>query len=199
MRTSTPAERPRMIVGVTGASGTVIGMRLLERLRALEVDTHLVMSRAAHLTLHHELGLKPAAMHALADTVHPVEDVGAAISSGSFRTLGMIVAPCSMKTLAEIATGVTGNLLSRAADVVLKERQRLVLLARETPLHAVHLRNMLTVTEMGGIVVPPVPAFYNEPRSIDDILEHIVGRTLDLFGLDTGRVRRWGGEEPAPP
>ncbi|WP_435102459.1 UbiX family flavin prenyltransferase [Arhodomonas sp. AD133] len=189
---SATTSRPRMIVGITGASGTVFGVRLLERLREMNVAGHLVMSRAAHLTLHYELGMKPAAVHALADTVYPVEDVGAAISSGSYRTLGMIIAPCSMKTLAEIATGVTGNLLSRAADVVLKERHRLVLLARETPLNAVHLRNMLTVTEMGGIVVPPVPAFYSQPQSLDDMVEHIVGRSLDLFGLDTGEVRRWG-------
>ncbi len=196
MSTVTPC--PRMIVGITGASGTVFGVRLLERLREMDVAAHLVMSRAAHLTLHYELGMKPAAVHALADTVYPIDDVGAAIASGSFRTLGMIVAPCSMKTLAEIATGVTGNLLSRAADVVLKERHRLVLLARETPLHAVHLRNMLTVTEMGGIVVPPVPAFYNQPQSLDDMVEHIVGRSLDLFGLDTGEVRRWGEGSEAP-
>lgn len=187
-----PGERPRLIVGVTGASGSMLGLRMLEALRELEVESHLVLTRAGRMTLHYETGLKPADLTRLADVVHSADDIGAPISSGSFRTLGMVVVPCSMKSLAEIATGVTDNLLSRAADVVLKERRRLVLVARETPLHLVHLRNMTTVTEMGAIVVPPVPAFYNRPESIDDILDHLTGRTLDLFGLDTGRVRRWG-------
>jgi 4-hydroxy-3-polyprenylbenzoate decarboxylase len=193
--TSSPSGNtpvPRLIVGITGASGAVLGLRMLETLRELEIETHLVLTRAGRMTLHYETGLKPADAERLADVVHSAEDVGAPISSGSFRTLGMVVVPCSMKSLAEIATGVTDNLLSRAADVVLKERRRLVLVARETPLHLVHLRNMATVTEMGAIVVPPVPAFYNRPETIDDILDHLTGRVLDLFGLDTGRVRRWG-------
>jgi 4-hydroxy-3-polyprenylbenzoate decarboxylase len=187
-----PGKRPRLIVGVTGASGAVLALRMLEALREFEVESHLVLTRAGRLTLHYETGLKPAQLEALADVVHPIEDVGACISSGSYRTLGMVVVPCSMKSLAEIATGVTGNLLSRAADVVLKERRRLVLVTRETPLHLGHLRNMTSVTEMGAIVVPPVPAFYNKPESIEDILTHLIGRILDLFELDTGKVKRWG-------
>lgn len=185
-------QRPRMVVGMTGASGAILGLRMLQALRDLEVESHLILTRAGRLTLHYETGMKPAELAEHADVVHSVEDVGACVSSGSFRTLGMVIVPCSMKSLAEIATGVTGNLLSRSADVVLKERGRLVLVARETPLHQVHLRNMLTVTEMGAVVVPPVPAFYNRPQSIDDLLDHLTGRVLDLFGLDTGRVRRWG-------
>lgn len=187
----TESKRPRLIVGVTGASGAVLGVRMLEALRALEIESHLVLTRAGRMTLHYETGLKPADLEALADVVHPIDDIGACISSGSYQTLGMVVVPCSMKSLAEIATGVTANLLSRAADVVLKERRRLVLVARETPLHLGHLRNMLAVTEMGAVVVPPVPAFYNQPKTIDDLLDHLTGRVLDLFGLDTGKVKRW--------
>jgi 4-hydroxy-3-polyprenylbenzoate decarboxylase len=187
----TESKRPRLIVGVTGASGAVLGIRMLEALRALDIESHLVLTRAGRMTLHYETGLKPADLEALADVVHPIDDIGACISSGSYQTLGMVVVPCSMKSLAEIATGVTSNLLSRAADVVLKERRRLVLVARETPLHLGHLRNMLAVTEMGAVVVPPVPAFYNQPKTIDDILDHLTGRVLDLFGLDTGKVKRW--------
>jgi 4-hydroxy-3-polyprenylbenzoate decarboxylase len=190
--TNQRSPKPRLIVGITGASGSVLGLRMLEALRELEVESHLILTRAGRLTLHYETGLKPAALEKLADVVHPVEDIGACIASGSYRSLGMVIVPCSMKSLAEIATGVSSNLLSRAADVVLKERRRLVLVARETPLHLVHLRNMVTITEMGAIVVPPVPAFYAKPESIDDIVDHLTGRVLDLFGLDTGRVRRWG-------
>ncbi|WP_281272992.1 UbiX family flavin prenyltransferase [Salinisphaera orenii] len=184
-----------MVVGITGASGIVLAIRLLETLRRLDIESHLVMSRAAKMTLRYETDRKAADIHALADVVHAIRDIGAPISSGSFRTLGMIVVPCSMKTLAEVATGVTGTLLSRAADVTLKERRRLVLIPRETPLHAMHLRNMLTVTEMGGVIAPPVPAFYNRPESLDDVVDHLVARALDLFGLDAQLMQRWGEDE----
>ena len=181
----------RLIVGISGASGVIYGVRLLEALKDLGVETHLVLSKAAEVTLAHETDLKPAALRALASRVHAVTDLAAAPSSGSFRADGMIVAPCSVKTLAEIATGATTNLLSRAADVTLKERRRLVLLVRETPLHAGHLRNMLAVTEMGAIVAPPVPAFYARPATLDAMVDHTIGRVLDLFGLDAGLARRW--------
>lgn len=189
--------RPRLIVGISGASGVVYGVRMLEMLRELDVETHLVMSRAAEMTLAYETDWKPTAVKELASVVHPIGNIGASISSGSFRTMGMVIAPCSMKTLAEIATGSSTTLLTRAADVVLKERRRLVLMARETPLHGVHLRNMLTVTDLGGIVAPPVPAFYSRPKTLDEMIDHSVGRVLDLFDLDTGRLRRWG-EESGP-
>lgn len=182
----------RLIVGVTGASGTVYAVRALEALRKIGVETHLVMTRSAQVTLAYETDLKVKDVEALADVVYRNEDIGAAISSGSFRTLGMLVAPCSIRSLSEIASGVTGSLLSRAADVALKERRRVVLMVRETPNHLGHLRSMVSVTEMGAIVMPPVPAFYTKPKSIDDIVSHSVGRALDLFGLDTGMVRRWG-------
>lgn len=181
----------RLIVGITGASGIVYGVRLLQALRQCAIETHLVMSRSARLTLAHELPLKVSEIEALASVNHRQEDIGASIASGSFRTAGMIVAPCSIRTLAEIATGVTSTLLTRAADVVLKERRRLVLMVRETPLHLGHLRSMTAVTEMGAIVMPPVPAFYSQPRSIDDIVDHSVGRALDLCGIDNDLVRRW--------
>lgn len=189
------AQRQRLIVAITGASGAIYGVRLLEQLRALpEWETHLVISNAGVLTASEELGLKRADIEALADVVHSVKDVGAAVSSGSFRTAGMVIAPCSMKTLAEIANGLADNLISRAADVALKERRRLVLLARETPLNLAHLRNMTAVTEMGGIVFPPVPAFYTRPDSLDDMVNHTVGRVLDLFDIDhRGLVQRWQG------
>ena len=183
----------RIIVGISGASGIVYGVRLLEVLRAAEYETHLVMSRSAQLTLGYELPLKVADVAALASVAHKVDDIGASISSGSFATDGMIVAPCSIRSLSEIATGVTSNLLTRAADVVLKERRRLVLLVRETPLHLGHLRTMAQVTEIGAIVMPPVPAFYPLPESVDDIVNHTVGRVLDLFGIDSGLVKRWQG------
>lgn len=183
--------RRKLIIGLTGASGIVYGLRLLETLRAQDVETHLVMSKAAEMTLAYETDLKTRDVRALADEYYAIGDVGAPCASGSFPTDGMIVAPCSMKTLAEIATGVTSNLISRSADVVLKERRRLVLLARETPLTMVHLRNMTTVTEMGGIIAPPVPAFYTKPDSLDDMINHTVGRVLDLFDIDSGGVRRW--------
>ena len=176
----------RLIVAITGASGHAYGVRLLQALRALEVETHLVMSRSAIVALAYETDLKAADVHALADHVHSNDDVAASISSGSFRTEGMIVAPCSAKTLGEIASGACGTLVSRAADVVLKERRRLVLLFRETPLHLGHCRNLVTVTEIGAIVMPPVPAFYPRPSSVEEIIDHTVGRALDLFGLDAG-------------
>jgi len=183
----------RLVVGITGASGAIYGVRLLHLLRTTDVETHLVMSRSARLTLLQELGLKAADVAALADVVHSADDVGAAISSGSFRTLGMIVAPCSMRSLSEIASGVASSLVTRAADVVLKERRRLVLMARETPLHLGHLRSMVAATESGAIIYPPVPAFYARPRDLEEMVDHSVGRVLDLFGIDTGVVRRWEG------
>lgn len=188
----------RLIIGITGASGAVYGIRLLELLRGTPIRTHLIMSQAARITLAHETSLKLAEVEALADTVHPITDIGAACASGSFRTLGMVVAPCSVKTLSEIATGVTGNLLSRAADVVLKERRRLVLMLRETPLHLGHMRSMAAVTEAGAILYPPVPAFYARPASIEEMVDHTLGRVLDLFDIDLGTVRRWTGERSRP-
>lgn len=195
------APRQRLIVAITGASGAIYGVRLLEQLRALpEWETHLVLSNAGVLTASEELGLKRADIEALADVVHSVRDIGAAVSSGSFRTAGMVIAPCSMKTLAEIAHGLADNLVSRAADVVLKERRRLVLLARETPLNLAHLRNMTAVTEMGGIVFPPVPAFYTRPDSLDEVVNHTVGRVLDLFDINhRDLVQRWQGLSGPPP
>ena len=186
--------RPRLIVGISGASGVIYGVRALEILRRLGVETHLVMSRSAQVTLGYETARKAADVAALADVVYRPQDIAAPISSGSFKTVGMLVAPCSIRSLSEIATGVTSSLLTRAADVVLKERRRLVLMVRETPLHLGHLRAMAAATEMGAVVMPPVPAFYARPQSIDDIIDHSVGRALDFFGLDSGTVRRWGGE-----
>lgn len=183
----------RLIVGISGASGIVYGVRLLEALQALPMETHLVMTRTAEVTLAHETDLKASDVRRLADVAYRIDDLAAAISSGSYRTIGMIVAPCSMRSLSEIAHGITSNLLTRAADVVLKERRKLVLVARETPLHAIHLRNMTTLAEMGAIIAPPVPAFYGRPKTLDDVIDHTVGRLLDLFDLDTGKVRRWKG------
>jgi 4-hydroxy-3-polyprenylbenzoate decarboxylase len=190
-----PASR-RLVVGISGASGAVYGIRLLEALRTLAVETHLVVSKAAEMTIGYETNMTSAAVKALADVVYPAGDLGAAIASGSFPALGMIVAPCSVRSMAEIATGVTSSLLTRAADVTLKERRRLVLMVRETPLHSGHLRNMLALSDMGAIIAPPVPAFYARPRSLDDMVDHSIGRVLDLFGMESGRVRRWG-EAPA--
>jgi flavin prenyltransferase len=186
----------RLVVGISGASGAIYGVRLLELLKELSVETHLVISRAAEMTLAYELDLKPTAVRALADVSYRIGDIGAAIASGSFQTMGMVVAPCSIHSMAEIATGVTSTLLTRAADVTLKERRRLVLMLRETPLHSGHLRSMLTLSEMGAIIAPPVPAFYVRPKSVADIVDHSLGRVLDLFGLDTGRVHRWGESAP---
>ena len=181
----------RLIVGITGASGVAYGVRILEALRSTDVQTHLVMSKPAEVTLAHETDRKVAEVRALAGAVYANGDVGAAIASGSYRTMGMVVAPCSIKTLSEIATGVTDNLISRAADVVLKERRRLVLMVRETPLHAGHLRAMLTVAELGAIVAPPMPAFYAVPATVEDIVDHTVGRALDLFDIESDLARRW--------
>ncbi|MGH6933950.1 MAG: UbiX family flavin prenyltransferase [Dongiaceae bacterium] len=182
----------RIIVGISGASGAIYGVRMLEALGPLPVETHLVVSRAAEQTLAHETERKLNEVKALADVVYPVGDIGAAIASGSFQTMGMVIAPCSVRSMAEIATGVTSNLLTRAADVVLKERRRLVIMLRETPLHTGHLRNLTALSEMGAIIAPPVPAFYAKPKSVDDIVDHTVGRILDQFGFETKLVKRWG-------
>lgn len=187
-----------MVVGITGASGAVYGVRLLEVLRGIDVETHLVMSQAAKVTLATETDLKVADVEALASVVSANTDIAAACSSGSFRTLGMIVAPCSIKTMSEIATGVTANLISRAADVTLKERRRLVLMLRETPLHLGHIRTMAAVTEAGAIVYPPVPAFYANPQSLGEMVDHTVGRVLDLFEIDAGLAHRWSGARSRP-
>lgn len=187
-----PAQR-RLVIGITGASGVIYGLRLLESLKKSGIESHLVMTRAAEMTIAYETAYTVKDVKALADRNYAISDIGAAIASGSFHTLGMAVMPCSMKTLAEIATGVTSNLLSRAADVTLKERRRLVLVPRETPLHLGHIRNMAAVTEIGAVVAPPMPAFYAQPQSLDDMINHTVGRVLDLFGLDSGLVKRWSG------
>jgi flavin prenyltransferase len=183
----------RLIVGISGASGAVYGVRLLELLRKAEIETHLVMSRSAELTLAYETDIKAKDVRALASVHYPITDIGAAISSGSFPTMGMIIAPCSIRTMSEIASGVTASLLSRAADVVLKEKRRLVLAIRETPLHVGHLRSMTVLAEIGAVIAPIVPAFYNRPRTVDDIVNHTCGRLLDLFGIDIGTVKRWKG------
>ena len=190
--------RKRLIVGISGASGAIYGVRLLELLKDTEIETHLIVSRAAQITLAAETPFKVSHVEALADVVYSNQDVGAACSSGSFQHLGVVVAPCSIKTMAEIATGATANLISRAADVALKERRRVVLMLRETPLHLGHIRSMAAVTEAGAIVYPPVPAFYVHPKSIDDMIDHTLGRVLDLFGVDIGLVRRWTGEKRRP-
>jgi 4-hydroxy-3-polyprenylbenzoate decarboxylase len=187
---------PRLIVGISGASGVVYGARLLALLQSMPVETHLVISRSAEVTLALETDLKPADLRARANVSHAIGDLAAPISSGSFQTLGMIIAPCSIRSMAEIATGVTTTLLTRAADVVLKERRRLVLAVRETPLHAGHLRTMTALAEMGAVIAPPVPAFYAKPRTLDEMIDHTLGRMLDLFGLDSGTVRRWGEQVP---
>lgn len=188
----------RLVVGISGASGVIYGIRLLQALRDSDIETHLVLTRAAEMTIAYETPYTTKQVQALAHKVYPLGDIGAAIASGSFTTMGMVVLPCSMKTLAEIATGMTSNLLTRAADVMLKERRRLVLVPRETPLHLGHLRNMVSVTEIGAIVAPPMPAFYAAPQSLDDMIDHSVGRVLDLFGIDSGLVRRWQGSPLKP-
>ena len=187
--------KKRLVIAITGASGAIYGVRMLEALAQLdEWESHLVMSASGALTAMHELDMGKARIEALADVVHSVKDIGASIASGSFLCEGMVIAPCSMRTLAAVAHGLADNLVTRAADVMLKERRRLVLLARETPLNLAHLRNMTAVTELGGIICPPVPAFYDRPVSIEDIVAHTVGRTLDLFGVPhEGMVQRWQG------
>ena len=186
---STPA---RLVVGVSGASGVVDGLRALDACRDLGVQSHLIFSKAAALTLAQETGLSVADVNARADVPHKVGDVGAAISSGSFPTLGMIIAPCSVRTMSEIATGLTSSLLTRAADVTLKERRPLVLMVRETPLHLGHLRTMVRLAEMGAVIAPPLPAFYAKPTSLEEMVDQSVGRALDLFGLSWTPVKRWG-------
>jgi len=191
-----PTSKPRIIVGISGASGIVYGIEALKTLRKLDIETHLVVSKSAKVTLSQESSVTINELLELADYHYANADIGACISSGSYQTLGMLVAPCSIKTLSEVATGVTSSLLSRAADVVLKERRKLVLMVRETPLHAGHLESMLRVTNMGAIVNPPVPAFYTRPETLDDMVQQSVGRALDLFGLESGLVNRWSGYQP---
>lgn len=191
-------EKFPLLVGITGASGVLYGIRLLEALRALKVESHVMISRSAEITLASETTLKLADLHKLADHVHPVVDISALPASGSFRTRGMVIAPCSVRTMSEIATGVTSSLLTRAADVTLKERRRLVLMVRETPLHTGHLRTMTALSEMGAIIAPPVPAFYPNPQSLDEMVDHTIGRVLDLFELDYGGVKRWNGPRRPP-
>ena len=181
----------RIIVGISGASGIIYGVRALQLLRDCGVETHLVMTKSAELTLHYEMDLSAGDVKALATQVHAVRNVGASIASGSFRTSGMLIAPCSIRSMSEIATGVTSTLLTRAADVVLKERRRLVLMVRETPLHTGHLRSMTQLSEMGAVIAPPVPAFYAKPESLDAMVTQTVSRALDLFDIDTGQVTRW--------
>lgn len=189
----TEGRRRRMIVGITGASGAILGIRMLERLRQFDVETHLIVSAWGTRTLEHETSWTIEEVRRLADVVHKPGDMGATISSGSFRTDGMVVAPCSMKTLAAIAHGYTEDLVARAADVVLKERRRLVLMARESPLSEIHLENMLKLARMGVSIVPPVPAFYNLPKTLDEAVDHMVTRALDQFDLVTDEVPRWDG------
>jgi 4-hydroxy-3-polyprenylbenzoate decarboxylase len=186
-----------LIVGISGASGATYGVRLLQVLKQAKISAHLVISKSATLTLKEEVDISIDDVRALADKVYPSTDVGAAVSSGSFKTRGMVVIPCSVRTVSDIAFGGTDNLISRAADVTLKERRRLVLVVRETPLHAGHLRSMLAATENGAIIMPPVPAFYHRPKTIDDIVNQTVGRCLDLFDIDAGIVKRWRAEPGA--
>jgi 4-hydroxy-3-polyprenylbenzoate decarboxylase len=191
------AQKSRLVIGVSGASGVAYGLRMLDACRELGVESHLVMSRASAMTLAQETELTVADVQARADVVHKVSDVGASIASGSFQTLGMVVAPCSVRTMSEIATGVTSSLLTRAADVTLKERRPLVLMVRETPLHLGHLRTMVRLAEMGAIIAPPLPAFYAKPQTLGEMVDQSVGRALDLFGLSWAPVKRWG-EDIAP-
>ncbi len=191
--------RPRLVVGISGASGVTYGLRALAACAELGVESHLVMSRAAALTLAQETRLTPAEAQAMAHVAYRASDVGAAIASGSFPTLGMLIAPCSVRTMSEIATGVTSSLMTRAADVTLKERRPLVLMVRETPLHLGHLRTMVKLAEVGAVIAPPLPAFYAKPLSLEEMVDQSVGRTLDLFGLSWSKVRRWGQDVTMPP
>ncbi len=183
----------RLIVGISGASGAIYGIRILQALQGSQIETHLVMTESARITLAAETDMSTSDVEALASQVHNVRNIGATVSSGSFKTMGMVIAPCSVRTMSEIAWGTTSNLLTRAADVVLKERRRLVLMLRETPLHAGHLQTMLQVTNSGAIIMPPVPALYSKPQSVMDMIDHTVGRCLDLFDIDTALVERWPG------
>ena len=182
----------RLIVAITGASGVIYGVRTLESLRGTGIETHLVITKSAQVTLAYEHTTKLSKVYEMASVVHKPDNIAASISSGSFRTIGMLVAPCSIRSLSEIASGVTAGLVSRAADVVLKERRRLVLLVRETPLHLGHIRSMAAATEMGAIIMPPVPAFYTKPQTIEDIIDHTVARALDLFGVEARGMKSWG-------
>lgn len=188
-------QKDRIIIGISGASGVCYGVRLLELLREVDIETHLVMSRSARVTLGYETALTVGAVEALADQVHAPDNIGAAIASGSVKTRGMLIAPCSIRSMSEIATGVTSTLLTRAADVVLKERRRLVLMVRETPLHVGHLRTMTRLAEMGAVIAPPVPAMYARPASLDEMIDHTLGRMLDLFDIDIPQVCRWKSGE----
>ncbi|WP_310540890.1 UbiX family flavin prenyltransferase [Phenylobacterium sp.] len=188
----TRTDRPRLIVGISGASGVTYGLRALDACRELSIESHLILSRAAALTIAQETELSVSEVQARADVAHKIGDVGASIASGSFPTLGMIVAPCSVRTMSEVATGVTSSLLTRAADVTLKERRPLVLMVRETPLHLGHLRTMVKLAEMGAVIAPPLPAFYAKPASLEGMVDQSVGRALDLFGLSWRPVKRWG-------
>ncbi len=187
------SEKQKLIVGITGASGAIYGVRLLQACKMADVETHLVISKAAEITLVHETKISVSDVKALADTSYKPADIGAAIASGSFRNAGMVIAPCSIRSMSEIATGTTGSLLTRAADVVLKERRKLILMLRETPLHAGHLKNLTQLAELGAIIAPPVPAFYTHPQNIDDLVNHSVGRVLDLMGIENDLVTRWKG------
>ena len=182
----------RLVVGISGASGVIYGVRVLELLKKTDIETHLVMSKSAEMTLVYETDLKPKQLRTLATVHHPAADIGASISSGSFKTMGMVIAPCSIRSMSEIATGVTSSLLSRAADVVLKEKRRLVLAIRETPLHGGHLRTMVTLADIGAVVAPIVPALYTRPKTVDDIVNHTCGRLLDFFGIES-KIKRWQG------
>jgi 4-hydroxy-3-polyprenylbenzoate decarboxylase len=191
-------QRHPLLVGISGASGALYGIRMLEALKSLKIESHLMVSRSAEVTLASETNWKIEDLHKLADHVHNVANIAAPPASGSFRTMGMVVAPCSIRTMSEIASGVTSSLLTRAADVTLKERRRLVLMVRETPLHTGHLRTMTALSEMGAVIAPPVPALYANPASIDAMIDHTVGRVLDLFGLEYSGVTRWSGPKRPP-
>jgi 4-hydroxy-3-polyprenylbenzoate decarboxylase len=193
----TPPTRRRMIIGISGATGTIYGLRLLEVLRLMDVETHLVITKPGERTLVYETNHKLRAVRDMANFCYSDTDIGATIASGSFRTMGMVVAPCSVRSLSAIATGNTDGLLTRAADVCLKERRRVVLMFRETPLHVGHIRAMAQATENGAIVFPPVPAFYDRPASLDEMVDHTVGRVLDLYDMDAGLVHRWNGRPEA--
>lgn len=188
-------RKNRLVIAITGASGAAYGVRLLELLAPQDVETHLVVSKAGERTISEELDKTSKEIKALADVVYPAADIGAAIASGSFKTMGMIVAPCSVKTMGEIRTGITSSLISRAADVMLKERRRLVLMVRETPFHLGHLRTMTSLSEMGAVIMPPMPALYAKPKTIDEMVTYTAARALDLFGLDAGDINRWGEEK----
>ena len=192
MNTASPR---RLVIGISGASGVICGIRALQVLAATDIETHLVLTKAAEMTIGYETDMKAKDVRALATHNHTIADVGAAISSGSFRTMGMLILPCSIRTMSEIASGVTGSLITRAADVVLKERRRLVVAVRETPLHAQHLRNMAALSDLGAVIAPIMPAFYAKPKTIDEMIDHTVGRLLDHFDIETGLVRRWGEDD----